>query len=245
MGNTILAHALYACSKSNFEPSALFSYVGHAHNITRYNKTNVIAAHLDYLPQPNVVQILEIKCVDWYEILRVKFSYAKWWLDTPRENHFLKFGFTEPKNGNWLEHLSIKYHTFLQLAKDTTSQSPTFLLGDYLTNKLNPLRNAVEKIGWEWDSDRSDIFYNEMMLHNRCYIDWLEPIKTIVHACVSRTPIDTNLDFWEQAIVIAKVCDIENIHPSSLHWDSYGCFLDTNNVSLIESLERIKDGKTI
>lgn len=245
MGNTILAHAVYACSESTFEPSSLFSDVGHAHKIWQYNKTNTIAWHADFDPRDDVTIMLNIVCLDWYEALRIKFSYSKWYLDIPSKGNFLKFGFIEPEDDTWAKHLTKNYHTLFQLAKNITYQSPIFLLGDYLTGELTPLRSAVEKIGWKWDVDRSNAFYNEMISRNRCYIDWLDSIKTVTDACVSRIPVETKLDFWEQALVTAKVCDIENIHPDSLHWDDYGCFLDTNNVSLIESLERIKNGKTI
>lgn len=245
MGNTILAHALYACSQLEFDPATIFSEQGNAHKISYLNQSNLIAWHSDSSPRKDVTPLLHVTSTGWGEVLRIKLSYAKWFLDTPAKHNFLKFGFTEPEDNSWLENLTVKYHTMLQLANNNTSAQPVLDITDYIAGNVDSLRSAVENIGWTWDSDRSDVFYQEMITHNRCYFDWLETIRTLTLACANGVPVKTELEFWEKALVIAKTCDIKNISPSSLHWDNQDCFLDTDSVTLIESFERIKNGKTI
>jgi hypothetical protein len=238
MGNTILAHALYACSQAMFEPEEIFSIEGNSHNIADINQTELIAWHKDIHREENVVPILHVTCIDWDEVLRIKLSYSKWFLDVPTKNNFLKFGFTNPENDNWLENLTVKYWEMMQDAKKV-SLTPELKLGDYISGDIDPLRIAVEQLGWQWNDKKSDIFYNEMLAHNNRYFKWLDLIKLTVEACLDKKEVKTNLEFWEQALVIARICDIKNISPSLLHWNDYGCFLNKNNVTLIKSLERI------
>lgn len=244
MGNTILAHALYACSRAEFEPQDIFSKEGNAHAIVTYNQSNLIAWHGDKDPRNNVSKILDVVCKDWMEILRWKLSYAKWFLDIPEPDNFAKFDFTSPAGQDPLENLTIKYWNLLQIAEHVT-QAPVLLLDDYINGNLDQLQLAVEQIGWQWNHEKSDRFYDHMKLRNQCYLDWLEQIQSIVNTCVANNDLDLNLEFWERAVVLAKVCQIKNIDPSHLHWNTNGCFLQTNNVSLLKSLERIENGKTI
>jgi hypothetical protein len=244
MGNTILAHALHACSKSNFDIQTLFSEQGHAHKIIEFNQSELIAWHFDSNYRNDIIPILHIVCNDWDELLRIKLSYSKWFLDTPSENNFLKFGFTQPENNSWLENLTLKYYTMFQNAKNKKLQNPTLQLGDYIDGNVSPLQNVVTRLGWNWDSQKSKAFHRQMIMHNWRYISWVETIKTLTLSCVNSVLISTELEFWEKALVIAKVCDIKDINPMLIHWDNFE-FLDADNATLIESLERIKNGKTI
>ena len=83
-----------------------------------------------------------------------------------------------------------------------------------------------------------------MLQKNAQYFDWLTTIKSIVANCLENNVINSNLEFWEKAITIAKVCDMSNINPQLLHWNTEEYFVN-NNLSLINSLKRLKHGKTI
>ena len=239
----MLAHALYACSQASFEPEDIFSVQGHAHAVATYNKSKLIAWHGDQDRRTDVTAVLKVHCQDWSELLRWKLSYSKWFLDEPTTTTFAKFGFTNPEDSNPLENLTIKYWNLLQIA-DTVSDN-RYLLDDYVHGQVDPLRIAVQQIGWTWNPQRSDSFYACMKFHNQRYFDWLNTMKNIVQNCLDSQIIEVDLQFWEKAAVIAKICHTKNICPIDLHWNNYGCFLQTNNVLLLKSLERIQNGKTI
>jgi len=78
MGNTVLAHALFACNQVEINLDEFFSSTGDAHYITQLNNTNLTAEHLIEYPNSNVLCVLEIICQEWWEVLRLKLSYSKW-----------------------------------------------------------------------------------------------------------------------------------------------------------------------
>lgn len=100
MGNTILAHALYACNKIDIDLKNLFSKTGNAHKISGVNCTDLYAAHLVEAPVENSNCVIEVKCNDWSELLRIKFSYSKWYQDEPKLSNFEKFFTYRPKDNS-------------------------------------------------------------------------------------------------------------------------------------------------
>lgn len=108
MGNTLLAHILYACGKCTHDN--VFSEEGHAHAIEKFNNTNLTSNHqIEYPIQGKC--LIEFRAHDWYEILRQKLSYEKWHKQYPDANNYKEFGIEfPPLKDNWQE--------FYQVFKD-------------------------------------------------------------------------------------------------------------------------------
>jgi hypothetical protein len=245
MGNTILAHALYSCSKIIIDPEVIFSPEGNTHAISKYNNTNLIAWHYEENPRNDVKVILKIICKDWDELLRTKMSYSKFAKKVPKVGNFNEFGFTDAIDSSWIENLTIKYWTIFQNVKlNSISTIYDITLNEYVSGNTDKLQNAIRLCNWDWDSKKSNTFYKIMMKNNLKYFNWLDSIKLIVNACLDYKSIATNIEFWEKAIILAKVCELTNINPQQLHWNTEEYFLN-NNLSLINSLKRLKHGKTI
>jgi len=245
MGNTILAHALYSCSKLIIDPDILFSLEGNAHAINNHNKTNLISWHCDEYPRSDVKIVMKILCKDWDELLRLKMSYSKYWKKLPNVGNFSEFGFTDAVGSSWLENLTMKYWTMFQNNKMNSAHTMSeIVLGEYLSGNTNKLQCMTEQQGWHWDLTKSNNFYKIMLQKNAQYFDWLITIKSIVANCLENKFVNINLEFWEKAITIAKVCDMSNINPQLLHWNTEEYFVN-NNLSLINSLKRLKHGQTI
>ena len=245
MGNTILAHALYSCSKITIDPELIFSPEGNTHAISKYNNTNLIAWHCEENPRNDVEVILKVVCKDWDELLRTKMSYSKFFKKVPDVGNFTEFGFTNAINSSWIENLTIKYWTIFQNIKlNNINTVYNITLNEYISGNTDKLQNATRLCNWKWDSKKSDIFYNIMLKNNLKYFDWLDLIKLIVDKCLTYKIIDFNIEFWEKALIIAKVCELANINPQQFHWNTEEYFLN-NNLSLINSLKRLKHGKTI
>lgn len=83
MGNTILTHALFACNQVDIDLTNFFSKSGNSHAISRVNCTNLIAEHLIEYPKDNVTCVLEVITSGWWEVLRLKMSYEKWFRQYP------------------------------------------------------------------------------------------------------------------------------------------------------------------
>lgn len=108
MGNTILAHALFACNQIEINLGSFFSKSGNAHAINKLNNTNITAWHMVEYPRTDLLPIMEVFCQDWADILRIKMGYSKWANDYPRPDNGLNFfsfnGVSElEKNRLWRE----------------------------------------------------------------------------------------------------------------------------------------------
>jgi hypothetical protein len=91
MGNTILAHALFACGQVDLDLDKFFSATGNSHIIRTLNFSQLTAKHLLEYPNPDLACILKITCIGWWEVLRIKMSYGKWMLENPGLDNFSKF----------------------------------------------------------------------------------------------------------------------------------------------------------
>lgn len=83
MGSTMLAHALFSCGQIELDLENFFSSRGDAHAIEKINKSNLIARHLIEYPDSSLTCVAQVVCQDWWEILRIKLSYSKWYKTTP------------------------------------------------------------------------------------------------------------------------------------------------------------------
>jgi hypothetical protein len=247
MGNTVLAHALYACAQVDINFETFFSSTGNSHRVASINGSCLTAEHLIEYPNNDVKCIIEIKTTDWCEVLKLKMSYAKWCKEYPEESTILKFFNTYSPAVTVLEFLSISYYDMLnEPVRHTFTGSEMYHLDDYLNNNVTTLKNTIIKhTNWTWDDNLSLTFYQHMSRANKSYVEWLANIKLIFFNTVNKIEMPVDLAFWERAILIATVCRHYGINPNKLHWDTIGCFFKSTNVSLITSLERLHHDKTI
>ena len=243
MGHTILAHTLFACNKINVDIDQIFSNTGDAHFITRFNQTNLRCNHNLELPLEQLsTQILSLVCNDWDEVLRKNLSYQKYYKLFPAEHNLNRFNFKFNADMDPLEYLSITYFDSYHIS--SSGNVPILHLGDYLTHQLESLQSQIQNVlGWHWDQSRSDIFHKKVLIHNQKYLQWLDLIKHLVLQTLKKNVVPCDLQFWEKAIVISMVCNQNNVHPSSLHWNDCQ-FLNGDNRSLTESLNACSNAVT-
>ena len=299
MGNTILAHALYACHQVDLDLDNFFSNNGNAHAISIYNRTNLTAHHLIEYPNNNLVCVLQIKCFGWDELLRLKMSYSKWFNDVPTFENYKKFNFlyncntdtlmlwndfyqnfkdpswpecatpddvaylpetiqNEIRNNYQTPHLeprtpslfvewltTLYYDDFVNQPINAIKGAPILKLNDYLSNNLTELIEVCGyHLNWSWDQTRSQQFYTKMINNNLTYLHWLENIKSAVDSLIQQIDITFKFELWEQALIIAKCCQISNLNPKQLNWINDCCFIDKTNVYLTQ-FSRNNYGKTI
>ena len=126
------------------------------------------------------------------------------------------------------------------------SNSELYPISKYFSNDCEILKNKITTIlGWDWNQTRSEEFYSRVMNENNRYFVWLDNIKNIYNQTINFYECQTNIDIWEKAIIVAKVCEYFKLDPFELDWNNDGCFLENNNVLLINYLKEVKHGKTI
>lgn len=298
MGNSILAHCLYACNQVDTNLATFFSNTGNAHKIRVLNNTELDAQHLIEYPNPDAICVVEVVCNNWAEILRYKLSYSKWFNAVPdllNAEQFFSYTvksnsvklwqefYQSYKDPSWplctrfedivslpdniqkeilsvyqeptieisseselAEWLTICYSDCLDATqKQVFPESKILDLQDYLDGKIDTLQDVcTQTLGWTWNQQRSDNFYQAMLTANRKYFAWLD---NIIHAanCVStNVNIDYRFDVWEQALLIAKLCNQYGIALENIKWDNAGCNKTSNNLYL-ENFKRTYHGKTI
>lgn len=298
MGNTILAHTLFACNKVDLDLSNFFNKNGNAHAINKFNKSNLYAKHLIEFPNSEYYCVLTVVCEGWFEVLRIKFSYGKWTEEVPTINNYSNFFNAEYSNDvdkQWNDFYQVyrdpqwpdcekfseisKLPTpiqeeILSVYQESASQIETeqdFVawlticyydlftldaidhfpgvkkldLGQYINGDATLLQQlSTEILGWTWDSTRSEQFYQKMLETNKPYILWLEKIKAAVHMLINNDTIDDNFDCWEQALIIAKVCELNDFNPHNIKWINDSCEESKKSIYL-EKFRRTLYGKTI
>lgn len=163
------------------------------------------------------------------------------------QNEILQVYLHPDKNYSVLNLLTISYYDILKKNHVLNFPKATeYKLEDYLDSKFDSVKTAIhDKLNWSWDDRLSRNFHRHVLRANSVYLKWLENIVEVFTQCVNFTPIDVELEFWERAILIARICQHFSIHPNSLDWNGNHCFLKKNNVSLILHLKEINNGKTI
>ena len=149
-------------------------------------------------------------------------------------------------NDKLLEFLTQCYFDSFKKTPTSFPLALCYPISKYLSNDIESLKNTVyQMLGWKWNQEKSDVFYHNMISQNTRYFYWLDNIQNIYNQTIQFCEQLVNIDIWERAVVIAKACEHFGITPDQLHWHTKGCFLDNNNVTLINSLKEVKHGKTI
>jgi hypothetical protein len=142
-------------------------------------------------------------------------------------------------NKNWVSLLAIAYYDLLQSSKNHPSLygGEVLLLDDYFSNRISVLKNQINKhLGWIWDDQKSDEFYQYVIQNNQRYIDWLSNLQELLNHTVNKNVVPVNLESWEQSLLIAQVCCHLTIDPRSLQWDNIKNF--DSNEDLINILRK-------
>lgn len=300
MGNTILAHALFACGQVDLDLDRFFSDTGNSHAIRPLNRTELTAEHLLEFPNPDLTCVLKIACTDWWEVLRIKMSYSKWMLENPGLDNFSKFysykldldleyltlwqefyqtvrdpgwpecncpdhikflptdiqkeinqlytppNFAEPDSSDQLvEWLSKTYYDSFLQKPSLLDTIPVLEIGQYLNGEYEKLINVcLSHLGWNWNHHRSKVFHDRVIKINLVYLAWLEEIKIATKSIINNRTIKTTFDLWEQALIIAKACQLLNQDPHTINWDNISCDTVENNLYL-NKFTRTHHGKTI
>ena len=291
MGNTVLAHVLYATNNSNLDLDNFFNKLtGDAHKIYNLNCTELTAEHLDNYIDSETQCILQLRSDEWFYVLQHRMSYFKWHnsvptllnLDTFFEiefspvditNSWIEY-YTAVRDPSWpecnsfdeidklpefiqheirasyqlpnrklvtesnlVEFLTQTYYDILVRPYFPKFDAPVYNLSDYFAKKTQVLENIANQLGWKWDQHRSHDFHSVVLQTNRDHLDWLEGIKKIHNDVVNLIPSSVDLAEWERALVIAKVCETVGCNPKQLHWQDNDCFLESNNVTLLNVLQ--------
>jgi len=133
----------------------------------------------------------------------------------------------------FVEWLCGTYHTnFSNLARHWSSV-PVLELGQYLSGNHAALEHmCTDQLGWNWDADRSKKFFDQVLQVNQKYFAWLESIQTATDAVIAQQTVTESFDLWEQALILARACELTGTVPQSLNWDTNSCNTVENNVYL-------------
>jgi hypothetical protein len=139
---------------------------------------------------------------------------------------------------NLVEFLSETYFDMLMLScSPAFFDAPVYYLSDYFSKKIQALEQIAEHLKWKYNHQRSDDFYSAMLKANHPHLSWLETIEQTHNNVINLNHASVDLQPWERALVIAKICTTLGCHPSVLNWQDSHCFLDNNNITLIKSLQ--------
>ena len=136
-----------------------------------------------------------------------------------------------------VEFLSETYFNMLMISYRPAFDAPVYRLSDYFSKKIQPLEHIAEQLKWQYNHQRSDNFYSAMLKANQSHLSWLENIKQVHNNVVNLIHASVDLQPWERALAIAKICITFGRHPNTLNWQDSHCFLDNNNITLIKSLQ--------
>jgi len=154
------------------------------------------------------------------------------------QNTYQPFKLLLTTESNLVEFLSETYFDMLVSHYSLAFDAPVYHLSDYFLKKIQALEQIAKQLKWKYSHQRSDNFYSAMLKANQDHLSWLENIKQTHNNVIDSIQTPVNLQPWERALVIAKICITLDLHPKLLNWQDQHCFLDNNNVSLIKSLHR-------
>lgn len=147
---------------------------------------------------------------------------------------------------NLAEWLTVCYYDqFSNTVASNFLDSKTLQLQDYLDGNYSALQEVcTEILGWQWDNVRSNTFHQQAMTANTPYFVWLDNIKAAASFVLNNCPFEFVLDTWEQALIIAYLCNQIGFNPKQIKWNNIDCKVYKNNLYL-ENFRRTLHGKTI
>lgn len=156
-------------------------------------------------------------------------------------NHYNKAKLDIITDQDLLEFLSITYYDLMCWSNiDITVNGAILELEDYLNYDIVTLQNLAGFLGWKWNESLSEKFFNRVLEVNDNYLTWLKKIKTYYFMTVSQNICSLHLEIWEQAWLIAKICQTHNLDIISLPWNQLGCGKKNSNNELINLLKERK-----
>jgi hypothetical protein len=135
-----------------------------------------------------------------------------------------------------LEFLTICYFDGISKPTKFEFDAPVYWLSDYFEHNIEPLIQISKMLNWQWDDVLSKQFHTKMLEINARYLAWLDTVKQYHDQIVSGIVCPINLDLWEKALLIAKVCQTLHCNPRDLKWQDSGCFLEHDSATLIKLL---------
>lgn len=133
--------------------------------------------------------------------------------------------------------LAFCYYDLLTKDELVKFDAPVYWLNDYFDYNLSTLIEISKKLNWSWEEELSKRFYNKMLEANARYLQWLNNIKQYHDLTISGDICLTNLDIWEKALVIAKVCQTLSYNIRKLNWQDSDCYLGQDNATIIKLLQ--------
>lgn len=205
-----------------------------------------------YIPSFNKEQLWaqfyqDFRDQSWPEVC--KYSDVKFLPDYIQQEIFKNF-FEASDNLNsellWAEWLSVTYYDLLnKVSVKNFVSANTLELTEYLRGNVSALINVSQQLGWEWDPNKSNLFLKKVLLANQPYFRWLRTIEDAVSSVLQKNhQVNYKFKPWEQALIIAKFCQDNNIDPKVINWVGKICDTDKNNVYL-NQFKRTYHGKTI
>jgi len=140
-------------------------------------------------------------------------------------------------NEQLLEFLTKTYFDTISKIDKFEFDAPVYRLSDYFSHNLEPLIQISKMLNWQWDNKLSKQFHSKMLEINARYLAWLDTVKQHHDSIVSGIVCPVDLDIWEKALLIAKVCQTLHCNPQDLKWQDSGCFLEQDNATLIKLLQ--------
>lgn len=205
MGNTVLAHVLYASNIKDFDLETFFSITGNAHKIKLKNYTDLTAAHLQEYPDRNLKCVIELVSDQWYEVLRFKMSYSKWHKDFPTRHNYKNFfkdiQINTQGNSDWKEF----YNNVKDLSwPDCDSYEMVYTLNDQIKNEILSIYQPPFL-----DPSESDSLFLEVL--SQTYFNML----TIPYQKV----FDTAETYYISDYLAGNTTVLENICRTVLGWN--------------------------
>lgn len=140
-------------------------------------------------------------------------------------------------NKQLLEFLTTTYFDSISKITKFKFDAPVYQLSNYFNYNIEPLIQISKMLNWQWNNKLSKQFHSKMLEINATYLAWLDTVKQHHDSIVSGIVCPINLDIWEKALLIAKVCQTLHCNPRDLKWQDSGCFLEQDNATLIKLLQ--------
>jgi hypothetical protein len=140
-------------------------------------------------------------------------------------------------NDQLLEFLATCYFDEISKIDKFEFNAPVYWLSDYFNYNTEPLEQISKMLNWQWNNKLSKQFHIKMLEINATYLAWLDTVKRYHDSIVSRIVCPVELDLWERALLIAKVCQTLHCNPRDLKWHDSGCLQEQNSATLIKLLQ--------